>query len=504
MLFQALSVLANSVRVPELRRKLIFTAALLTVYRIGCYVPVPLIDTEALRDFMDNIMRGGGVFNLVNIFTGGAFANMTIFALGIMPYISVQIILQMLVVVSPTLEKISKDGEIGRRKMNRYTRYGTIGLSAFQSLGLSFWLMNPDIGGASLALPVYKWFFVFTTVVAMTTGTAFLMWLGERITEDGIGNGISLIITISIIAAYPSEFKLLLDSVLSPDGSAIAPIWLVISLFLLVSVTWGIVMVQEGARRIPIQHARQVVGRRVMGGASNVLPLKVNTAGVIPVIFSSAIMSVPSLLFAGAASPTTPGFFGFLGELFDMQSRYSLHALLPSINGLLTWMNLPIAIPEDGFFNILKSFNLWIFMFVALTGFFCFFYTAVTFNPLDVADNLKKSGAFIPGYRPGKPTAQYIDFVLTRITVIGALFLITVSILPYVLMISFNMPALLMNITGGTGLIIVVGVVLQTVQQLEAQLLTHNYEGLRVRRRRRGEVTTEAGSQRRGLLGGAN
>jgi preprotein translocase subunit SecY len=471
-----------------LRKKIIYTMMLITVYRIGCYIPVPLLDKQALSDFMEQQMRGGGVFGLVNMFTGGAFEKMTIFALGIMPYITAQIVIQMLIVISPRLEKISKEGEIGKRKINRFTRYGTIGLTAFQAIGLSIYLISQG-----LKLPaIWSSFFVLTATLAMTTGTAFIMWLGERITEEGIGNGISLIIALGIIAYYPGEIKLLIDTVLFPGdgGSVINPVWVPISIVLLLVVSWGIVMIQEGARRIPIQHARRVVGRRVMGGQANVLPLKVNTAGVIPVIFSSAILTMPGLILAGVGSGAASGFGVFFQELFAFESRYSLHALLPAVNGLIGFTGLPIALPDDGIFLVFKSFNMWMLMFVGLTGFFCFFYTAVTFNPIDVADNLKKSGSFIPGYRPGKPTAAYIDFVLTRITVIGAFFLVSVAALPYVLVISFNMPVFLMNITGGTGLIIVVGVILQTVQQLEAQLLTHNYEGLRVRRRRRGEVGT--------------
>jgi len=509
MLVQALSVLANSLRVPDLRRKIAYTAVLILVYRIGCYIPVPLIDTEQLGVYMDNLMRGGGAFNLVNLFTGGAFEKMTIFALGIMPYISVQIILQILTLVSPALEKLSKEGEIGRRTMNKYTRYGTVGLAAFQAAGLAMWLLQPEMG-VSLKLPgVWAPFFVFTAIVAITTGTCFIMWLGERITEDGIGNGISLIIALGIVASYPSEIFLLLSSVFAPgEDSIISPLWAVIAIFLLLSVTWGIIMVQEGARRVPVQHARRVVGRRVMGGQANVLPLKVNTAGVIPVIFSSAILSAPSLIFAGLAGGSPSGFWGFLGELFNFESRYSLHMLIPGFNSLMAAIGLGfVSLPETGVFLLLKSFNLWMILFAGLTVFFSFFYTMVAFNPLDVADNLKKAGSFVPGYRPGKPTAQFIEFVITRITVIGAVFLVTVAILPYVLVISFGMNAMLMNITGGTGLIIVVGVMLQTVQALEAQLLTHNYEGMRTRKRRRGEIgVDDAGDSslaRRAILGGA-
>jgi preprotein translocase subunit SecY len=470
MFGQAISTFRNAFKVPDLRKKLFVSLALIAVYRVGCYIPVPFIDQNELRDFMRDVTRGtGGVLGMVNMFTGGAFSNMTIFALGIMPYISAQIILQMLMIVVPSLEKMSKEGEIGRRKINRLTRYGTIGLTAFQAFGLAFYLMSPGNGMTLKLAAVPNSLFIFTTVLAMTTGTAFIMWLGEQITDHGIGNGISLIIAIGIIAAYPTSLASFYLQ-LSDPNSALPKIWVPVTIFMTVITILGIIYIQEGARRIPIQQAKRVVGRRVMGGATNVLPLKVNTAGVIPVIFASAILQLPTLLFAGLMG----GQSSFLGSLFQMQSPYNLYDIL--------------GLNEGGVFLFLKAFNAHILLYLLFTGFFCFFYTAVTFNPLDVADNLKKSGSFIPGYRPGKPTAQFIDYVLTRITVVGALFLCVVSVVPLVLMVAFKMPQYLYQFVGGTGLIIVVGVVLQTVQQMEAQLMTHNYEGFRVRRRRRGEV----------------
>jgi preprotein translocase subunit SecY len=484
MLAQAIATFRNAFKVPDLRKKLLITLGLIAIYRVGCFIPVPFIDQEELAQYMRNVSRGGGLFGMVNMFTGGAFENMTIFALGIMPFISAQIIIQMLKIVWPKLEKISKEGEIGRRRIERYTRYGAIGLTAFQAFGLSFFLLNPGGGMGSLKLEsVPTWLFVFTTVVAMTTGTAFIMWLGEQITDYGIGNGISLIIAVGIIAAYPSSIALFAQQLGSPD-SQVPKFWVPVTIVLMVGVSLGIIYIQEGARRIPIQQAKRVVGRKVMGGASNVLPLKVNTAGVIPVIFSSAILQLPSLLFVGfgaAGADGAPGFGAQLGEFFSFASRYNLYNALASF-----------GFDEGGIFNLLKAFNAHVILYIILTAFFCFFYTAVTFNPLDIADNLKKSGSFIPGYRPGKPTAEFIDYVLTRITVIGAVFLCGIAALPMVLIISFEMPSYLFQFVGGTGLIIVIGVVLQSVQQLEAQLMTYNYEGFRVRRRRRGDLASAA------------
>jgi preprotein translocase subunit SecY len=423
---------------------------------------------------------------MVNMFTGGAFSNMTIFALGIMPFISAQIIIQMLTIVIPALEKLKNEGQIGQRKINRLTRYGTIVLTAFQAFGLSFWLMNPGDGPGFKVDAVGSSLFIFTTVVAMTTGTAFIMWLGEQITEYGIGNGISLIISVGIIAVYPTSIVAVGQSL---NAGAIAPIWLPVAIVMLLGVSLAIIYIQEGARRLPIQQAKRVVGRRVMGGTSNVLPLKVNTAGVIPVIFSSAIMQLPSLLLAGASGGGQPGFWSNLSEFFAMESTYNVYAVFQYF-----------GLEQQGIFLLLKSVNAYVILYALLTGFFCFFYTAVTFNPLDIADNLKKSGSFIPGYRPGKPTAQYIDHVLTRITVIGSVFLVGVALIPYILMISYNMPQYLYHFVGGTGLIIVVGVTLQFVQSLEAQLVTYNYEGFRVKRRRRNELASTP--VKGGLLGG--
>jgi len=481
MFVQAFNIFRNAFKVPDLRAKLLFTLFMIAIYRVGSFVPVPFIDQAELSQYMEQLMRNSGMFGMVNMFTGGAFSQMTIFALGIMPYISAQIILQLLVIVWPKLEKISKEGEIGRRRLNRYTRFSTIGLTAFQAIGLSLYLIKPEPGISFKLDAVPEWLFMFTTVVAMTTGTAFIMWLGEQITEQGIGNGISIIIMAGIVARYPSEIGTFVSTLLSPEAN-VNRMWVVIVPALLVLVTLSIVYINEGVRRIPIQQARRVVGRRVMGGVGNVLPLKVNTAGVIPVIFASAILTVPRMLFASAGT-SGEGFFAGIANFFAYGSNYNLYNML--------------GLESGGVFNILKAFNAYFILDMMLIAGFSFFYTAVTFNPLDIADNLKKSGSFIPGLRPGKPTAQFINYVLTRITVIGTLFLVLIAAMPYVMINAFNMPTYLAEFVGGTGLIIVVGVALQTAQQLEAQLTTHNYEGFKTLRRHKRHEVGSADDQRR-------
>jgi len=417
----------NITRVPELKRRILITGALLIVYRIGIHVPTPGIDNLALKAIFDS--QAGTLFGLIDMFSGGALARFSIFTLGIMPYISSSIILQLLTVVIPQLEKLSKEGELGRRKITQYTRYGTIVLSVIQGMGIAVGLESVSAGAGSV---VYQpgWAFRIMTVLTLTSGTAFLMWLGEQITERGIGNGISLIIFAGIVARFPSGLVRTVTLVRTGEMNIFAGLFL---LALMIAVVAVIVYFERAHRRIPVQYARRIVGRKVYGGQSTHLPLKVNTAGVIPPIFASSILLFPATIASFIKHPIT---------------RKISDALTPGTIG-------------------------YELLFVAFIIFFCYFYTAVTFNPVDVADNMKKYGGFIPGIRPGKKTAEYIDKILTRITLGGAIYVSVICVLPSILIARFNVPFYF----GGTGLLIVVGVAMDTVQQVESHLITRHYEG---------------------------
>ncbi len=424
-------------KVPELKRRILVTFVLLAVYRIGTHVPVPGIDAGALAGFFN---RGqGNILGLVDMFSGGALRRMSVFALGIMPYISASIILQLLTVVSPTLEKLSKEGEQGRRKITQYTRYGTVVLTVIQGFGIAVGLENMSgPGGASVVLWP-GWAFRMLTVVTLTAGTAFIMWLGEQITERGIGNGISLIIFAGIVAGMPgavvNTFRLMKAGQLN--------LFLVLLLLVvMIGIVFFIVWVERAQRRIPIQYAKRVVGRRVYGGQSSHLPLKVNTAGVIPPIFASSLLMFPTTV----------------GQFIDNEWVQTVTRMLS---------------PGNAVHDVL---------YVILIFFFAYFYTAVTFNPVDVADNLKKYGGYIPGIRPGQRTAEYIDKVLSRLTFWGALYVSFICVLPTILITRFGVPFYF----GGTGLLIVVGVALDTVSQIETHLIARHYEGLMGGRRIRG------------------
>ncbi len=424
-------------KIPELKRRILITFLLLGVYRVGAHVPVPGIDAGALAEFFERLQ--GNILGLIDMFSGGALGRMSVFALGIMPYISASIILQLLTVVVPTLEKLSKEGEQGRKKITQYTRYGTVVLSIIQGFGIAVGLENmAGPGGASVVI-AGGWGFRLMTVTTLTAGTAFIMWLGEQITERGIGNGISLIIFAGIVAGMPgaiyNTFRLM--------GAGQLHLFVVLLLLVvMVGVTFFIVWVERAHRRIPVQYAKRVVGRRVYGGQSTHLPLKVNTAGVIPPIFASSLLMFPTTV----------------GQFID-------HPWVQNVVGLLA----PGQLVHD-------------ILFVALIIFFCYFYTAVTFNPVDVADNMKKYGGYIPGIRPGQRTAEYIDKVLTRLTFWGALYVSFICVLPTILISRFGVPFYF----GGTGLLIVVGVALDTVSQIETHLITRQYEGLMGARRIRG------------------
>jgi len=429
----------NISKIPELQKRIIYTFLLLAVYRIGAHVPTPGIDTQALAAFFEQAR--GSLLGLFDMFAGGALSRLSVFALGIMPYISASIILQLLTVVIPHLESLSKEGDAGRRKITQYTRYGTVLLSLIQGFGIAVGLENmAGPTGVSIVMNP-GWGFRLMTVITLTAGTSFIMWLGESITEKGIGNGISLIIFAGIVcrgpAAVLNTFRLL-------STGEMGIFFIVIMIVLMIAVVGIIVFVESGQRRIPVQYAKRVIGRKMYGGQTTHLPLKVNTAGVIPPIFASSIIMFPATIANFVPHPWMKAFAGYL-----MPGRFVYES-----------------------------------MYVAFIIFFCYFYTAVTFNPVDVADNMKKHGGYVPGIRPGKRTAAYIDKVLTRLTFSGALYVSAVCVLPSILISQFNVPFYF----GGTALLIVVGVALDTAGQIETHMLTRQYEGFmkkgRVARRR--------------------
>jgi len=417
-------------RIQELRKRIVFTLMLLAVYRLGIFITTPGIDREAMQAFMQS---QGGLLSLFNLFSGGAVEQASIFALGIMPYISSSIIIQLLAVVIPALERLQKEGELGRRKITQYTRYGTIALAIVQGLGISIWLEglgSAATGGAGVPVVIEPgWGFRFMTVITLASGTAFIMWLGEQITERGIGNGISLIIFAGIVSGIPDAvFQTI--SMFGTEAGVDALSLILVGLIILASIA-AVVFMERGQRRIPVQYAKRVVGRKTVGGQTTHLPLKVNSSGVIPPIFASSILLFPA---------TLAGWF-------------------PSLQGLSA------SLQRGGW-----EYNT---LYVLLIVFFAFFYTAVTFNPVDVADNMKKHGGYIPGIRPGKKTADYIDRVITRLTFGGAAYLAIVCVLPTILINTLHTPFFF----GGTSLLIVVGVALDTVQQIESHLITRHYEG---------------------------
>ncbi|MCP3982620.1 MAG: preprotein translocase subunit SecY [bacterium] len=450
-----IQALKNIWAIPELRRRVLFTFAMLGVYRIGGHIPTPGIDSAALLRMFEQ--QAGTVLGFVDMFSGGNFSRLTIFALGIMPYITASIILQLLTVVWPYLERLSKEGEAGRKKITQYTRYLTVVLSVVQSWGIALWLQSSSAGGAGRIVldPGLK--FQLMTVLTLTTGTAFIMWLGEQISERGIGNGISLIIYAGIVVAFPNAVAATIQDL---STGAVNAIVVLILMVMMVAVIAAIVLVERAQRKIPIQYARRVVGRKVYGGASTFLPLRVNTAGVIPVIFASSMLAIPQTI-------------NQIQALQDIQ-----------------WVQNAMA-------QIEYAQPLYDLIYFSMIIFFCFFYVSIIFNPMDQADNMKKYGGFIPGIRPGKKTAEYIDRILTRLTFGGAIYLGLISMLPILLISGFPVQRLpfigstldsivprfltqglnLKFYFGGTGLLIVVGVAMDTVQQIESQLIMRHYEG---------------------------
>jgi preprotein translocase subunit SecY len=453
--------------IPELRQKILITLLFLAIYRIGYYVPLPFINQERLAEVMNQNAGGafGRALGLVSMFSGGTLSQAVIFSFGVMPYISASIIFQLLASVYPPLEKLQKEGESGRKKINEYTRYATVPICIIQSFFLVQFLMGQQQGGAPLYLPGYNGFIHWVTAIAtLTTGTLFLMWLGEQIDEYGIGNGISLIIMAGIVSRIPqATSRLLFDPVRSTtvlgiklpaikesiltlgggSGSDVSFEKLLVLIFLFVAVVVAVIFITKGQRRIPTQSAKHVRGRRVYGGTRQYLPLRVNQAGVMPVIFAGSLLAVPAFLF------------GALGKVFTSNTMFTLQLAFSRGSG---WI-----------YNV---------SYIALILFFCFFWTAIVFNPKDMANNLKDFGSFIPGYRPGKRTSEYLERVMLRITYVGAAFLAVIAIIPSIITSTLAVDPLVASFYGGTGLLIVISVALDLVQKINSHLVMRNYPGL--------------------------
>ncbi|MBZ5611763.1 MAG: preprotein translocase subunit SecY [Acidobacteriia bacterium] len=443
---------ANVFRIPDLRKRVLFTLAMLAIYRLGGHIPTPGIDANRLQQFFQQ--NAGTLFGFIDLFSGGMFRRLTIFALGIMPYITASIILQLLTVVVPTLEKLQKEGELGRRKITQWTRYLTVILALMQSFGIALTLMKSE-GGFVLNPGVG---FMLMTILSLTTGTAFIMWLGEQITERGIGNGMSLLIFTGIVVGLPRAIDNIYQNLFVTKEWTIGH--LIVILAVMIAVVAFIVLVERGERRIPVQYAKRVVGRRMMGGQATHLPLKVNAGGVIPVIFASSLLAFPTTLTNWQVVKNSPFLSGMLNSIGNAQPLYYL-------------------------------------LFVVLIIFFCFFYVSIIFNPNEAADNMRKYGGFIPGIRPGKNTADYMNKILTKITVVGGLYLSILSLIPQIMISGIKLQRLPLvgnwidnyfprwlldglNVQfyfGGTSLLIVVGVAMDTVNQIEAQLIMRHYEG---------------------------
>ncbi|MDA8082889.1 MAG: preprotein translocase subunit SecY [Nitrospiraceae bacterium] len=429
-----LSNFQNIFKIEELKRRIFYTLALLTVYRVGCHVPTPGINGEELSKFLTQ--KGGAFMGFFDMFSGGALSRVTIFALGIMPYISASIIMQLLTVVIPSIGKMAKEGEAGRKKITRYTRYGTVVIAAVQSFGIAAGLESMS-NGAFVQTP--GWSFRLITMITLTSGTAFIMWLGEQITERGIGNGISLIIFAGIVARFPNA---IISTVRLIQAGELSIFFVIFLVAMMVAVVGAIIMMERGQRKIPVQYAKRVVGKKVYGGQSTHLPLKINTAGVIPPIFASSIIMFPA---------TIAGFIS-----------------IPWVQSIAKQLS-----PGTIIYTML---------YVSMIFFFAYFYTAIVFNPVDIADNLKKYGGYVPGIRPGQKTSEYLYRVLSRLTFVGAIYLAVVCVIPEVLIRKFGVPFYF----GGTSLLIAVGVALDTVSQVESHLVTRSYDGFLKKGRLRG------------------
>jgi preprotein translocase subunit SecY len=413
-----ISTLVNAWKIPELRKKIIFTLLMFLVFRIGAHIPVPGVDASVLSQLF-----GNDIWSLIDTFSGGAFKKFTLFAMGIMPYINASIIMNLLTIAIPYFENLAKEGQEGRKKMAMYTRYGTVALAFIQACGMTVYMKSAFISNNFITYA--------TVIITLTAGTAFLMWLGEMITERGVGNGISLIIFIGIVSRFPSGLNTIYTSW---TGDQVSTLSLIIFAIIAVLIIAGVVTIQEGQRRIPVQYAKRVIGRKVYGGQSTHIPIRVNQTGVIPIIFAMSILMLPT---------TIAGFF-------------------PD-NGFAAWLTRVLSTTHPAY----------MITYVLLIIFFTYFYTAVTFNPREVAENMQKNGGFIPGLRPGRTTSEYLDRVLSRITLAGAVFLAFIAILPNIASAASGL-----NIYfGGTSLLIVVGVALDTMKQLETQIVQRNYQG---------------------------
>ncbi|MCF7794054.1 MAG: preprotein translocase subunit SecY [Candidatus Cloacimonetes bacterium] len=432
-----LKSISNIFKIPDLKKKVLFTALILVIYRLGSFIPIPGINASALREFLGSASKSGGnLFGMFDLFVGGNLGRASVFALGIMPYITTSIVIQLLGGVIPFFERLKKEGAEGQKKIAQYTRYGTVFIAAFNAIGISVFLQS----GVEGAVPHPGPLFLFTSVITMVTGVMFIMWLGEQITEKGIGNGISLIIFAGIIARYPKGFMQMFEMV---RAGAMDIFLAVAVLVVMVLVTASVVLVTEGQRKIPVQYAKRIVGRKVYGGQSTHIPLKVNTAGVIPIIFAQAILMFPRTI-----------------ATFFKDSDF---------------MNSIVQVLSPGAW-------LYTVLYVTLIVFFAYFYTAMVMNPIEMAENMKKYGGFIPGRKPGKRTSDYINSVLVRITLPGALFFAFVAVLPEFMSKWANLPFYF----GGTGLIIIVGVALDTLQQIESHLVMRHYEGFMKKGKLRG------------------
>jgi len=443
------SAVINIFRVPELRKKIIFTLIILIVYRIGCHIPIPGINVEALKAYFEQAAKGsaGGLLNFFDLFAGGALKRFTIFALGIMPYISSSIIMQLLTVVIPALERISKEGPEGHKKINQYTRYGTVILCALQSLGLTVWMKSMVSAKGAVVPKDSGIMFVIVAVLTITSGTLILMWLGEMITERGIGNGISLIIFAGIVVRVPAAFMDTISKIVERGN----PILLIILLVFFCFVIAASIMLTLGIRKIPVQYGKRVVGRRMVQMKSQAIPLRVNAAGVIPIIFASSVVLLPSQI----------------GSMLGV-NKYAI------FNKIQYWLS-PGQISYMVFYGLLIVF-------------FCYFYTAIQFNPVDIAENLKKYGGFIPGIRPGQKTSDFIMRILNRVTLSGSIFLAIIAVMPDFIMRIWpeDVSPEMAYLFGGTSLLIIVGVALDTLRQIESQLLMRHYDGFIKKGRIRG------------------
>ena len=439
-MLRTIKALMNAFKIPDLRQRILFTLGMIVIYRLGCFVPIPGINGDALAQFFANVTskQGGTLFDMMDLFTGRALSQMTVFALGIMPYISSSIIMQLLTIVIPSLERLAKEGgDHGRKKITQYTRYGTVCLALFQSFIIAVYLEDHrHFMGLQIVMHGGLGF-TLLTMITLTSGTAFIMWLGEQITERGIGNGMSIIITMGILSRLPTALRFVVQllSPFSPDKAQIEPYTPVIMIVLFTAVILFVVLITEGQRRIPVEYAKRIVGRKVYGGHSTYIPLRVNQSGVIPIIFAQSI-----ILF-----PATIGQF------------------IPSLQRMAE--------------SLMRGHALYYIIYGFLIIFFAYFYTAVTFNTQDVAQNMKKYGGFIPGIRAGRPTADYLDSVLTHITLPGAIFLAAIAVFPDIIMAGLKIPYIVASFFGGTGLLIIVGVMLDTMRQIESHLLMRHYDG---------------------------